>query len=116
MPPEVRIEHRYPAALSFLREHGPQALAVLHDLLARSERLDGALVAQASTREIADRLRFLSKDSVHRCLRHLARAGVIEPVDRQPGPPSARRPTSSISTSPESPSSPTGAPPDRESR
>ncbi len=85
MPPEVRIEHRYPAALSFLREHGPQALAVLHDLLAQSERRDGALVAQASTREIADRLRFLSKDSVHRCLRQLARAGVIEPVERHPG-------------------------------
>jgi len=85
MPPDVRIEHRYPAALSFLREHGPKSLAVLHDLLARSERRDGALVAQASTREIADRLQFLSKDSVHRCLRQLARAGVIEAVDRQPG-------------------------------
>ena len=85
MPPEVRIEHRYPAALSFLREHGPQALAVLHALLEQSERRDGGLVAQASTREIADRLRFLSKDSVHRCLRQLARAGVIEPVDRQQG-------------------------------
>jgi hypothetical protein len=52
MPPDVRIEHRYPAALSFLREHGPKSLAVLHDLLAQSERRDGALVAQASTREM----------------------------------------------------------------
>jgi SOS-response transcriptional repressor LexA len=60
-------------------------LAVLHDLLARSEHRDGALVAQASTREIADRLQFLSKDSVHRCLRQLARAGLIEAVDRQHG-------------------------------
>ena len=85
MLPEVRIEHRYPAALSFLREQGPQALAVLHALLGQSERRDGGLVAQASTRELADRLRFLSKDSVHRCLRQLARAGVVEPVDRQPG-------------------------------
>ncbi|MGQ0616245.1 MAG: hypothetical protein ACT4PW_04535 [Acidimicrobiia bacterium] len=85
MPPEVRIEHCYPTALSFLRANGPQALAVLHDLLARSERHDGDLVAQASTREIAERLQFLSKDTVHRCLRQLARAGVIEPVDRLQG-------------------------------
>ncbi len=85
MPPEVRIEHRYPAALSFLRANGPQALAVLHDLLARAECRDSDLVAQASTREIAERLQFLSKDTVHRCLRQLARAGVIEPVDRRPG-------------------------------
>lgn len=93
MQPDVLIEHRYPAALSFLREHGPQALAVLHDLLARSERCDGALVAQASTREIADRLQFLSKDSVHRCLRQLARAGVIEPLER---PGTTSRPTTYV--------------------
>ena len=85
MPPEVRIEHRYPTALAFLREHGPQALAVLHDLLARAEDRGGLFVAQASTREIAERLEFLSKDTVHRRLRQLARAGVIEALDRRPG-------------------------------
>jgi hypothetical protein len=85
MPPEVRIEHRYPAALGFLRQHGPDALAVLHDLLVCAKRHDGRLVAQASTREIAHRLEFLSKDSVHRRLRQLARAGVIEAFDRGPG-------------------------------
>ena len=85
MPPEVRIEHRYPAALAFLRQHGPQALAVLHDLLAQAEDHDGALVARASTRDIAARLEFLSKDTVHRRLRQLARAGVIEVVNRASG-------------------------------
>lgn len=80
MPPEVRIEHRYPAALPFLRHHGPQAVAVLHDLLAHAGEVEGRLLARASTREIADRLEFLSKDSVHRRLRQLVRAGVIEPV------------------------------------
>lgn len=85
MPPEVRIEHRYPTALGFLRHHGPQALAVLHDLLARAENRDGELVASASTRDIADRLEFLSKDTVHRRLRQLSRAGVIQALDRKPG-------------------------------
>ena len=94
MPPEVRIEHRYPAALGFLRQHGPEALAVLHDLLARAENRDGALVAQASTRDIAGRLEFLSKDTVHRRLRQLARAGVIEPLDRRSG--SAFAPTTYV--------------------
>ncbi len=85
MPPEVLIEHRYPAAFDFLRAHGPQALAVVHALLARAERRDGVLVARASTRDIAEQLQFLSKDTVHRTLRHLARAGVIEPLDRRSG-------------------------------
>ncbi|MGH9164643.1 MAG: hypothetical protein ACRDZW_03895 [Acidimicrobiales bacterium] len=85
MAPEVRIEHRYPAALGFLRRHGPQALAVLHDLASRAEQRDGQLVAVASTRDIAERLEFLSKDSVHRRLRQLARAGVIEALDRRAG-------------------------------
>ncbi len=85
MPPEVRIEHRYPAALGFLRQHGPQALAVLHDLLIRAEDREGELVARASTRDIAGRLEFLSKDTVHRTLRQLSRAGVIEALDRCPG-------------------------------
>ncbi len=94
MPPEVRIEHRYPAALGFLRQHGPQALAVLHDMLARAENRDGRLLAQASTRDIAERLEFLSKDTVHRRLRQLARAGVIEVLDRRPG--SAFTPTTYV--------------------
>jgi DNA-binding IclR family transcriptional regulator len=85
MQPEIRIEHRYPAALGFLREHGPQALAVLHELLVRSERHGGKLVARASTRDIAKQLGFLSKDTVHRCLRQLARAGVIERLDPPAG-------------------------------
>jgi hypothetical protein len=85
MPPDVRIEHRYPAARSFVRRHGPQAVAVLHELLARAEHRDGQLVTRASTRDIADRLACLSKDTVHRRLRQLARAGVIEPLDRKPG-------------------------------
>jgi DNA-binding HxlR family transcriptional regulator len=80
MQPEIRIEHRYPAALGFLREHGPQALAVLHELLIRSERHGGKLVARASTRDIAEQLGFLSKDTVHRRLRQLVRAGVLERV------------------------------------
>ena len=83
-PPEVRIEHRYPAALRFLRAHGPQALAVLHELILRADEVDGDLIAAASTREIADRLEFLSKDSVHRRLRQLIRAGVIEPLPSSP--------------------------------
>lgn len=85
LPGGVRIEHRYPAALGFLRQHGPEALAVLHDLMTRAERSGGDLVARASTRDIAKRLGFLSKDTVHRRLRDLARAGVIEPIDRLSG-------------------------------
>lgn len=84
MPPEIRIEHRYPTALTFLRHHGPQALAVLHELLTRAEHERGRLIARASTRDIADRLEFLSKDTVHRRLRQLVRADVIEPVAADP--------------------------------
>ena len=80
MPPEVRVEHRYPEALGFLRRHGAQAVAVLHDLLARAERVDGVLVVTASSRDIASRLEFLSKDTVNRQLRRLRRAGVVELV------------------------------------
>jgi DNA-binding transcriptional regulator YhcF (GntR family) len=90
----VRIEHRYPAALEFLRQHGPQAVAVLHELLARAECREGDLVACASTRDIAERLAFLSKDTVHRSLRQLARAGVIEALDRKSG--SAFAPTTYV--------------------
>lgn len=42
-------------------------------------------MARASTREIAERLQFLSTDSVHRRLRELARAGVLEALDRRSG-------------------------------
>ena len=77
MPPDVRIEHRYPAALPFLRQHGPDALAILHDLLAHAERRGSRLVVQASVRQIADRLGFLSKDTVHRRLRQLFLAGIL---------------------------------------
>lgn len=94
MPPEVRIEHRYPAALGFLRQHGPQALAVLHDLLACAEDCDGQLVARVSIRDIAERLEVLSKDTVHRRLRQLARSGVIEVADRKSG--SAFAPTTYV--------------------
>lgn len=87
MRPEIRIEHRYPQAMAFLRQHGPNAVAVLHDLLTRAEVEDGKLVARASTRDIAGRLEFLSKDSVHRRLRQLARAGVVEPIAPEPGHP-----------------------------
>jgi predicted transcriptional regulator len=84
MPPEVRIEHRYPETLEFVRHHGAQAVIVLHDLLTRAEVEDGRLVARASTRDIAARLEFLSKDTVHRRLRQLTRAGVIKPVAATP--------------------------------
>ncbi len=95
MPPEaVRIEHRYPEAGAFLRAHGLEALAVLDDLLTQAEWRDGALVARTSTRKVAERLQFLSKDTVHRRLRQLARAGVIEPLDRHAG--SSFAPTSYV--------------------
>jgi hypothetical protein len=55
---EVVIEHRYPQALEFLREHGPDAVAVLHVLVAQAEPVDGRLVAAASTRGVAERLGF----------------------------------------------------------
>jgi hypothetical protein len=80
-PPDVRIEHRYPEALAFLRHHGPQALAVLHDLLAAAQPRNGAWVVQASTRDVARRLEFLSKDTVNRRLRQLLQAGIVEILD-----------------------------------
>ncbi|HUR24367.1 MAG TPA: winged helix-turn-helix domain-containing protein [Acidimicrobiales bacterium] len=77
MSAEVRIEHSYPDALAFLREYGPETVAVLHDLLAHAELRDGELVVRASMRQIAGRLGFISKDTVHRRLRQLVRAGVV---------------------------------------
>jgi hypothetical protein len=75
---EALVEHRYPAALDFLREHGPDAVAVLHLLAVDAGAVDGQLVVSVSTRALATRLGFLSKDSAHRRLRQLRRAGVIE--------------------------------------
>ena len=76
------IEHRYPEALGFLREHGPDAVAVLQVLVAQAESVDGRLVVAVSTRGVAERLGFLSKDSAHRRLRQLRRAGVLEGLPR----------------------------------
>lgn len=75
---EVLVEHRYPEALAFLREHGSDAVAVLHVLAADAGVVDSRLVVRASTRGVAGRLGFLSKDSAHRRLRQLLRAGVLE--------------------------------------
>ncbi|HUP69654.1 MAG TPA: winged helix-turn-helix domain-containing protein [Acidimicrobiales bacterium] len=77
MGAEVRVEHAYPAAMDFLRRHGPETVAVLHDLLAQAELRNGELVVRASVRDIAGRLGFISKDTVHRRLRQLVRAGVL---------------------------------------
>lgn len=75
---EVLVEHRFPDALEFLRDHGPDAMAVLAVLVVDAEMVDGRLVVAASTRGVAERLGFLSKDSAHRRLRQLRRAGVLE--------------------------------------
>ncbi len=74
---EIRIEHRYPQSLPFVQQHGPQAIVILHDLINHAEERDDQLVVQASVREIAGRFPFLSKDTVHRRLRELHRAGII---------------------------------------
>ena len=77
MAGEVVIEHRYPQAGAFVREHGPDAVAVLEDMLCRAEVVAGALVVKASGREVATRLGFMSKDSANRRIRQLQRAGVL---------------------------------------
>jgi hypothetical protein len=77
MPTEIRIEHRYPDALTFLHRHGPDAVAVIHDLLAQSRNDDGQLVVQASVRQVAERLGLLSKDTVNRRMRALLSTGVL---------------------------------------
>jgi hypothetical protein len=74
---EIRIEHRYPQSLTFVEQHGPQAIVILHDLINHAEERDGQLVVQASVRQIAGRFPFLSKDTVHRRIRELHRAGII---------------------------------------
>jgi SOS-response transcriptional repressor LexA len=79
---DVRIEHRYASALGFVQQHGADALVILHDLLAHAEEHGRELVATTSVREIADRLGFLSKDTVHRRLRRLMGAGIVRPLVR----------------------------------
>jgi hypothetical protein len=79
-PPETAVVHAYPAALGFVNRHGPEALAVLDDLVAHARVLDGRLVVAASVRQVASRLVFCSKDTVHRRLRQLLAAGVITKV------------------------------------
>lgn len=78
MTPEVCIELHYPAALEFLQRHGPQAVAVVHDLVAHSHSDHGQLVVQASVRQITERLSSLSKDTVHRHMRALLLDGVLQ--------------------------------------
>jgi SOS-response transcriptional repressor LexA len=90
MPTETRIEHRYPAALVFMQQHGPDAVAIVHDLLAHAERRGNRLVVEASVRQVADRLAFLSKDTVHRRLRQLLRAGIIRRLPSKPATTFAR--------------------------
>lgn len=82
-PPETTIVHTYPTALAFVNRHGPEAVVLLDDLVAHAELRDGRLVVEASVRQIAGRLGFTSKDTVHRRLRQLLSAGVIArvPID-----------------------------------
>lgn len=86
LPGEVYVEHHYPQGWAFLSEHGADAVAALHVLASQAEVVDGRPVAQASTRGIAAQLGFLSKDSVHRRLRQLRRAGTVEALPPAPGP------------------------------
>jgi hypothetical protein len=74
---EIRIEHRYPEAFAFVERHGPDAIAILHDLITQAFQREDQLVVQASIRQIAERLPRLSKDAVHRRLREFHRAHVI---------------------------------------
>jgi len=78
MTPEVCIELHYPQALAFLQRHGPQAVAVVHDLVAQSHSDHGQLVVQASVRQVTERLSSLSKDTVNRHMRALLLDGVLQ--------------------------------------
>jgi hypothetical protein len=80
MPREVRIEHTYPAASAFLAAHGHQGVAVLHALLQDAHLDGGRLVASGSSRILAARTEQLSKDTVHRHLLKLQRAGILHRV------------------------------------
>jgi hypothetical protein len=87
MPAEVRIEHRYPAAWGFVQAHGPETVAVLHDLLTHAQRDGERLIVVASVRQVSARLAFVSKDTVHRRLRQLQRAGVLHRIpSAEPAP------------------------------
>ena len=77
MSTEICVEHHYPTAHAFIEQHGPDAIAVLHDLIIHAEERDGQLVVQASVRQIAQRIPRMSKDTVYRRLRELHRAQVI---------------------------------------
>ncbi len=77
MTTEIRIEHRYPQSFTFVQQHGPHAIVILHDLINHAEARDDQLVVQASVRQIAGRFPFLSKDTVHRRLRDFHRTGII---------------------------------------
>ncbi len=74
---EIRIEHRYPQAFAFVERHGPDAIAILHDLITHAFQREDQLVVQASIRQIAERLPRMSKDTVYRRLREFRRAHVI---------------------------------------
>ncbi len=74
---EIRIEHHYPQAFTFVERHGPDAIAILHDLITHAAQREDQLVVQASIRQIAERLPRLSKDTVYRRLREFHRAHVI---------------------------------------
>jgi hypothetical protein len=73
----VRIEHNYPQAQSFLVAHGHQGVAVLQALLQDAAVENDVLVASGSSRSLAARTELLSKDTVHRHLLKLQRAGVL---------------------------------------
>lgn len=77
MNTEICIEHRYPPAYAYVKQHGPDSIAILHDLITHAEIVGDQLVVQASVRQIAERLPRMSKDTVYRRLRELHRAHVI---------------------------------------
>lgn len=72
------VVHRFPEAFAFLSEHGADAVAVLDVLIAGAVMVGGRLEVSASSRAVAAQLGFCSKDSAHRRLRQLRRAGVLE--------------------------------------
>lgn len=74
----VEVRHTYPAAFELWRRVGPEGVAVLHVLLAVAEPGPEGLTATVSLRAVADRLAPMSKDTVHRRLRALRAAGVVD--------------------------------------
>jgi hypothetical protein len=77
VPTEIRIVHCYPQASAFVDRYGPDAIAILHDLISHAAHRQDELIVQASVRQIAARLPRLSKDTVYRQLRELHRTHVI---------------------------------------